>query len=81
MNHTVIKFDVRKFDDDVARFDNDYEKFDPSSFHDYVAETNMDYGEEFNIMKFHDVSKNMKQYVITAIMQEITKGLIKVYVI
>ena len=41
----------------------------------------MDYGEEFNIMKFHDVSKNIKQYVITAIMQEITKGLIKVYVI
>lgn len=40
----------------------------------------MDYGEEFNIMKFHDVSKNIKQYVITAIMQEITKGLIKVYV-
>lgn len=80
MNHTIIKFDVRKFDDDVAGFDNDYEKFDPSRFHDYVAETNMDYGEEFNIMKFHDVSKNMKQYVITTIMQEITKGLIKVYV-
>ena len=80
LNRTIIKFDVRVFNDDVAGFDEDYDEFNPRKFHDYVAETVIDYDEEFNIMRFHGV-RIVKQSMITTIIQTITEGLHTVSVI